>query len=69
MLAVNFHLMGGMPVRPASEPSAPVAEPSRTVAGGTRATLVHGPDAPAEVVVRRPIALQLLLSKVRENFV
>ena len=66
MLAVNFHLMGGMPTyaRPASEPSVPVAEPARSEA---RSAVTRGPDAPAEVVMRRPVALQMLLTKVREN--
>jgi hypothetical protein len=80
MLAVNFHLMGGMPVHlarpaldetpmppPVSEPVAPNADviPSIGVAEA-RSEVVRG-DAPAEVVMRRPIALQILLSKVREN--
>ena len=66
MLAVNFHLMGGMPIhaQPASEPPAPVAEPVR---GEARSAVTRGPDAPAEIVMRRPIALQMLLTKVREN--
>ena len=79
MLAVNFHLMGGMPVylarpaldeapsRPAPEAPAPNAEPARSaVAAEKRSAVVRG-DAPAEVVMRRPIALQILLTKVREN--
>ena len=79
MLAVNFHLMGGMPVylaspaldeapsRPVTEAPAPSADviPSIGVAEA-RADVVRG-DAPAEVVMRRPIALQILLTKVREN--
>ena len=79
MLAVNFHLMGGMPVylarpaqdeappRPVSEPPAPTAEPVLNVtAHQAHAGVVRG-DAPAEVVMRRPVALQILLTKVREN--
>ena len=82
MLAVNFHLMGGMPIHAASPvlPEAPLAEPAAPVvtpqpeqtpqaAAATRGAPNHGPDAPAEVVLRRPIALQMLLTKVRENLV
>jgi hypothetical protein len=79
MLAVNFHLMGGMPIH-AVEAMAPVAEtpaPSSSMpqpaqlpqASAARSAPEHGPDAPAEVVLRRPIALQMLLTKVRENLV
>ena len=80
MLAVNFHLMGGMPIH-AVEPMAPVADTLAPAAAmpqaaqlpqadaGARSAPGHGPDAPAEVVLRRPIALQMLLTKVRENLV
>ena len=84
MLAVNFHLMGGMPIHVAQPvlPDAPVAdlvapvvtptpqpEPTPQAAAATRSAPSHGPDAPAEVVLRRPIALQMLLTKLRENLV
>jgi hypothetical protein len=82
MLAVNFHLMGGMPIHVAQPvlPDTPVAdivapvvtpqpEQTRQAAAATRSAPSHGPDAPAEVVLRRPIALQMLLTKVRENLV
>jgi hypothetical protein len=83
MLAVNFHLMGGMPIRAAAPvlpdgsaagKAPPVAnaaqpEPTPQAAAATRSAPGHGPDAPAEVVLRRPIALQMLLTRVRENLV
>ena len=84
MLAVNFHLMGGMPLH-ALQPvvsdvpqadavvpvvvSGPQVEVAIAPVTATRAAPAHGPDAPAEVVLRRPIALQMLLTKVRENLV
>ena len=78
MLAVNFHLMGGMPLHvaqpvladaPVADIVAPVVTPTPQAAAATRSAPSHGPDAPAEVVLRRPIALQMLLTKVRENLV
>jgi hypothetical protein len=83
MLAVNFHLMGGMPIHvaqpvlpdtPVTDTAIPVAttpqpEPMPQAAAAARSAPGHGPDAPAEVVLRRPIALQMLLTKVRENLV
>lgn len=80
MLAVNFHLMGGMPARavqpaaavadtPAPTAATPSIEPLPQAAAAGRGAPEHGPDAPAEVVLRRPIALQMLLTKVRENLV
>jgi hypothetical protein len=69
MLAVNFHLMGGMPVR--APVRADIAAESIAAAAGTAPTESAlpppRPDAPAEVVMRRPIALQMLVSKVRES--
>ena len=81
MLAVNFHLMGGMPAypAPAGAPSAAGAAlptrapatfeavPAAGVATPSRSGFGRGTDAAAEVVLRRPIALQMLLTKVREN--
>ena len=81
MLAVNFHLMGGMPIHvaqpvladaAAAETAAPLvttpqSEPAPRATAPARSAPGHGPDAPAEVVLRRPIALQMLLTKVREN--
>jgi hypothetical protein len=82
MLAVNFHLMGGMPIHVAQpvspdasaavDTAVPLAitaqpEPVPPAAAATRGAPGHGPDAQAEVVLRRPIALQMLLTKVREN--
>ncbi|HMC15584.1 MAG TPA: hypothetical protein VKI18_08135 [Albitalea sp.] len=83
MLAVNFHLMGGMPIHAAQPapsdasaadtaaalPTPAQPEPMPRAAAPARSASGHGPDAPAEVVLRRPIALQMLLTKVRENLV
>jgi hypothetical protein len=80
MLAINFHLMGGMPSRlqpmralmPAdSAPVAAASEPPPVLAEPSPARSATAweprPDAPPEVVVRRPVDLGVLLAKVREN--
>ncbi|GEM_PF-3926517 len=71
MLAVNFHLMGGMPNRPQPPCVDPgeVAVPPvlRAESAVVDGAAVPRDDAPPEVVLRRPIALGLLLAKVREN--
>ena len=80
MLAINFHLMGGMPSRlqpmrplmPAdTEPAVAASEPpsadTEPVPAQSAAAWEPRPDAPPEVVVRRPVDLGVLLAKVREN--
>jgi hypothetical protein len=76
MLAVNFHLMGGMPNRAhllRAEPvatttgDAPLARHSDAAAAEVSAGLEPRAEAPPEVTLRRPIALGVLLAKVREN--